>query len=165
MDFEDYTLQLMRDDYTFKQIQYLLKKKFGLVTTIEKLEEFAEKFKKEIEIEKELKKKQENVQISELIFRLNSILNKIQEIIDSNEDNLTLKAVSELNRTIMNLSELAERLEEIQNAEVSNYYIPINSVRKYVVENFTKILGNMTEDERKKIIRLLKKKKEGVIIE
>jgi len=155
----------MRDDYTFKQIQYLLKKKFGLVTTIEKLEEFAEKFKKEIEIEKELKKKQENVQISELIFRLNSILNKIQEIIDSNEDNLTLKAVSELNRTIMNLSELAERLEEIQNAEVSNYYIPINSVRKYVVENFTKILGNMTEDERKKIIRLLKKKKEGVIIE
>lgn len=165
MDFEDYTLQLMRDDYTFKQIQYLLKKKFGLVTTIKKLEEFAEKFKKEIEIEKELKKKQENVQISELIFRLNSILNKIQEIIDSNEDNLTLKAVSELNRTIMNLSELAERLEEIQNAEISNYYIPINSVRKYVVENFTKILGNMTEDERKKIIRLLKKKKEGVIIE
>jgi len=155
----------MRDDYTFKQIQYLLKKKFGLVTTIKKLEEFAEKFKKEIEIEKELKKKQENVQISELIFRLNSILNKIQEIIDSNEDNLTLKAVSELNRTIMNLSELAERLEEIQNAEISNYYIPINSVRKYVVENFTKILGNMTEDERKKIIRLLKKKKEGVIIE
>jgi len=164
ISFDEYILRLMRDDYTFKQIKYLVKKKYGLETTIEKLEEFAEKFKKDIEIEKELKKKQEKVEFSELIFRLNSILNKVQEIVERSEEHLSLKAVSELNRTIMNLSELAERLEQIKNAEVSNYYIPINSIRKYVIENFTKIIDNLTEEEKKKLNKLLKKKR-GVIIE
>lgn len=150
--FFSYTIELMRDNYTFEQIKYLLKKKQNMEISVSQLEKFAEENKEAILLEKELKLKKESSDLNELIFKLNVAIDAAIELMKNSDDKVSVRAIRELNNSIMNIAKLTGKLEEMANANVSNFYIEITKIDEYLLENINNIIKLLSPEKQSKLL-------------
>ena len=145
--------QLQEPPYTIEEIHYLINKNREETDklSVEEVEHYLEETKEKASLQKNINEKKSRRKASMLITEMNELITNLKTIMqdikdDDQGNNKTLvQAVKEIRLTIMDVARLAGELQKQQDANISNYYIPINKMEDYFQERLKKFLEKKGE--------------------
>jgi hypothetical protein len=149
-----------------EQIQYILEREYNIPLNTESLEFKQKQFSNKIRIQKEINERRQSKNTDELIVRMRTAINELDEVINRmktkdeiNADKLLIASIQQINSLINTLLKATGQLKTQQEANVSNYYIKITQINEFLEENMPSIFSNLSPEAKK---RLKEQLREGI---